>query len=225
MFMASVSLDQANVPPAGAQLLDTLADAGTASHPYVASSELLGGPSAARNLADAVHFLCALHGRYPGVVELVAARTVEPAARAWLAEASAAFADERALLAKLVVRAGPLPATPGAGSEAAVAMQRSAILTLAQSERRGCAIGAALAIAGDWVAVRAVLDHAAARFGVDPPRPWTGGTPERLAEVADALGEAPALRRAMLFGAEQVAVQHRGLWDLLQARALAREPR
>jgi hypothetical protein len=31
------------------------------------------------------------------------------------------------------------------------------------------------------------------------------------------------VERAMLFGAEQISVQHFGLWDLLEARQLARE--
>jgi hypothetical protein len=32
----------------------------------------------------------------------------------------------------------------------------------------------------------------------------------------------PAIERAILFGAQQLLVQHRGLWDLLEARAEAR---
>ncbi len=220
--MASVPVGQVNVPQAGPTLLATIRSNGTASHGYAGGSELLSGPNAARNLADAIHFLCALHGRYPGVIELVAMRTVEPGARAWLGDASEAFARERAYLASLAVQAGPVPTTPGVGSEATVAMQRNAVMTLAQSERRGCAIGAALALAGDWSSVRQVLDGAAARFGVTVQAPWSAGDPERLASVVEGLGDNMAVRRALLFGAEQVAIQHRGLWDLLAARAEAR---
>jgi len=220
--MASVPVGQVNVPQAGPTLLANIRANGTASHPYAGGVELLSGPSAARNLADAIHFLCALHGRYPGVIELVAMRTVEPGARGWLSDASEAFARERAYLASLSVQAGPVPTTPGSGSEAAVAMQRNAVMTLAQSERRGCAIGAALALAGDWAAVRQVLDGAAERFGVAVQAPWSAGDPDRLCSVAEGLGDDPALRRALLFGAEQVAIQHRGLWDLLATRAEAR---
>jgi len=220
--MASVPLGQLSVPPAGATLLEAVRTNGSAAHPYATSPQLGDGPGAARNLADAIHFLCALHGRYPGVIELVAARTVEPPARAWLADAAEAFARERAFLASLAVQVGPVPATPGVGSEAAVAMQRNAIMTLAQSERRGSAIGAALAVAGDWTVVRRVLDGAAARFGLAVPAPWTAGEDSRLAQLADTFGDNPALRRALVFGAEQVALQHRGLWDLLAARAEAR---
>jgi hypothetical protein len=211
-----------NAPQPGPALLSTVQAQGSASHPYLASAQLLGGAQAARNLADAIHFLCALHGRHPGVIELVAMRTVEPAARAWLSETAEAFARERTYLANLAVQAGPVPATPGAGSEAAVAMQRNAIMTLAQSERRGCAIGAALAVAADWGVVRQVMDSAAARFGIDLPRPWRAGEPAAIERVVEGLGDNTAVGRALLFGAEQVAIQHRGLWDLLAARAEAR---
>ncbi len=221
--MASVPLEDMAVPQAGTLLVAAIRDHGSFGHRYAHGGELLEGPSAGRNLADAIHFLCALHGRYPGVIELVAARNVESEARAWLAEASDSFARERTYLANLAVRAGPVPATPGAGSESAISMQRNAVLTLAQSERRGCALGAAMGVAGDWAAIRKLLDAAAAKFGADIPPPWTAGKPEAMASVADALGDTFSFRRAMLFGAEQVAVQHRGMWDLLHARAQARD--
>jgi len=220
--MASVSLGQVSAPQPGPALLSSVESQGSASHPYCVSPQLLGGPQASRNLADAIHFLCALHGRHPGVIELVAMRNVEREARAWLSETAEAFARERTYLANLAVQAGPVPATPGTGSEAVVAMQRNAIMTIAQSERRGCAIGAALAIAADWGVVRQVMDSAAARFGIDLPRPWRAGEPAAIHNVVEALGDSPAVSRALLFGAEQVAIQHRGLWELLAARADAR---
>jgi hypothetical protein len=220
--MASVPLGQVNAPQPGPALLDAVREQGSASHPYNSSPELLSGPAASRNLADAIHFLCALHGRHPGVVELAAMRTFEPAARPWLAETAEAFARERGYLARLAVAAGPVPATPGVGSEAAVAMQRNAIITLAQSERRGCGIGAAAAIAADWTVIRQVMDQAAARFGMNPAQPWRAGEAASIEAVVAALGDNPATHRALLFGAEQVAIQHRGLWDLLAVRAAAR---
>lgn len=220
--MASVPLGQVDAPQPGPALLDAVRQQGSASHAYTSGAELLSGPAASRNLADAIHFLCALHGRHPGLIELVAMRTVEPAARGWLGETAEAFSRERAYLARLSVQAGPVPATPGGGSEAAVAMQRNAIMTLAQSERRGCAVGAAMAVAAEWGVVRAVLDCAATRFEVDAPAPWRAGDPSSIEAVADALAASAAVRRAMLFGAEQVAIQHHGLWDLLAARAGAR---
>jgi hypothetical protein len=101
-------------------------------------------------------------------------------------------------------------------------MQRNAIMTLAQSERRGCAVGAALAVAADWGVVRQVLDCAATRFGMNPPGPWRAGHAEEVQAVLDGIGDNQSVRRAAQFGAEQVAIQHRGLWDLLAVRAHAR---
>ena len=223
--MASLHVGQVSAPAqsgqAGASLLGCVADHGSASHPFPTGPAMTSGPYASRNIADAIHFLCALHGRQPSVIELVAGRTIEPAARAWLGEAAEAFARERGYLARLAVEAGPVPATPGTGTEAAIAMQRNALLTLAQSERRGCAVGAALAVAADWAVIRSVLDAAAERYGVAPQQPWFG-KPSSLREVEAALSPALPVRRALMFGAEQVALQHRGLWDLLQARAEAR---
>jgi hypothetical protein len=224
--MASVSLEQVSASPritsdVGSSLLRVVAENGSASHPYPDSDALLAGPSANRNLADAVHLLCSLHGRYPSLTELVASRNVEPVARIWLNEASEALARERTYLARLAVDAGPVPATPGAGSEAAVAMQRNALATLAQSERRGCALGAAFALALDWTVIRGVLDTAARRLGRTVPHPYLDQAAE-IAQLAERLSSEPTVARALRFGAEQVALQHRGLWDLLQARAEAR---
>src|SRR3712207_9063643 len=36
--------------------------------------------------------------------------------------------------------------------------------------------------------------------------------------LADAYASSAAVQRALLFGAEQILVQHHGLWDLLEAR-------
>ncbi len=41
--------------------------------------------------------------------------------------------------------------------------------------------------------------------------------------VVDTLVREGVLERAMLFGAQQLFAQHRGLWDLLEARASARD--
>ncbi|MDK2762313.1 MAG: hypothetical protein KYX64_13260, partial [Sphingopyxis sp.] len=50
-----------------AEMLDSLvAGEGTGAHFHIRSGALSNGPDAMRNLADAVHFLCLLHGRYPG---------------------------------------------------------------------------------------------------------------------------------------------------------------
>jgi hypothetical protein len=217
--MASRSLESARGIRTGALLLACVAESGSVTHPWFSSDSLLKGADAPRGLADLIHFLCALHGRHPGVIDHAAARTVEPAARAWLAETAGAMADERLYLTRLSVAAGPIPSTPGAnGSEAAIVAQRAALATLAQSDRRGCALGAALAFAADWLVIRPILDSAARRFGVEP-RPLTFSPRELVREIADGAQES---ERALLFGAQQLALQHRALWDLLEARAQAR---
>ncbi|HEX8653596.1 MAG TPA: hypothetical protein VF693_00025 [Allosphingosinicella sp.] len=220
--MASATADYAGRTRISALLESSLAAHGSGAHPYLVSESLLRGPDAARNLADAVHFLCTLHGRHPSVIDLAAERTVDPAARAWLIASSEAFAAERQYLAALAVAAGPVPGTPGgSASEAAVVSQRSAIATLGRSERRGCALGAALGLAADWARIRDVLDAAGRRLGVDPA-PCGLADLAAIQAVAEAAAIAPAVERALLFGAEQILVQHHGLWALLEAREQAR---
>ena len=220
--MASASVETAGGPLTGALLLARLAEHGSAAHPYAASRQLLRGATAGRDLADLIHYLCVLHGRYPGLIDHAAARVVEPEARAWLTSATYAFAGERAYLARLAVAAGPVPSTPGSGgSDAAVLAQRHAMETLALSERRGCALGAAMALALDWAAIRTCLDAAAARFGIDAPA-YPAADRGVVVALADHYAAPAPVQRALLFGAEQILVQHHGLWGLLEARREAR---
>ena len=220
--MALASVGHAGGASPGERLLACVAEHGSAAHPYLASHDLLRGPHCARNLADAVHFICTLHGRHPGVVDHAANRCAEPEARAWFNLALDGFAAERGFLTRLTVAAGPIPSTPGAGdNESAVISQRHAIEMLAQSERRGCALGSAIALVADWGIIRGVLDTAAARFSIEPPA-FSLADPAALRALADTAADAPAVERALLFGAEQIVVQHFGLWDLLEARAQAR---
>nr|WP_299328510.1 hypothetical protein [Parasphingopyxis sp.] len=196
---------------------------GSAAHAYVTSEALNEGPDAARNLADAVHYLSILHGQHPGVVELAALKTALPDARGWLDQAEQGFARERLFLSQLTVAAGPLPSTPGHDkSEAAALSQRHAIETLARSERTGCALGAAMALILDWQAIRPVLISAAARLDVEAPLSALPEQAETLA-LADTIGADQMVNRAMTFGAEQILAQHRGLWNLLEAREAARD--
>ena len=200
-----------------------LASDGTASHPYPVSDTLLSGREATRNLADAAHYLCMLHGAHPGVVDYAARRTAHPAARVWLAEAADGFALERSYLTRISVAAGPLPSTPGhAECEAAVIGQRHALETLAQSERTGCALGAAIALVMDWKAIRHVLDSAAERLGV-PPQAGRLPDERNTQSVAAAMAESSGAERALGFGAQQILAQHRGLWTVLEARQHARQ--
>jgi len=220
--MASVLVKRSGGGRAGDMLLACVTEHGSTSHPYLRSDELLKGAFASRNLADLVHFLSSLHGRYPGVIDHAANRTVEPEARAWFTRTIDAFAIERNLLARLAVAVGPLPSTPGAAdSDTVLRAQHHAIGMLAQSERTGCALGAAMALVIDWHTLRGPLAAAALRFGVDMPDTVLTGA-ETIHELANGVGENDALRRAMLFGAEQIALQHHGLCDLLEARQSAR---
>lgn len=223
--MVSVPLEQASRPLTGARLFACVTDQGSAAHGYHASEELLKGPQSTRNLADAVHFLCTIHGRYPGVIDHAAARTTDPAARAWFGPALEGFSAERAFLARLTVEAGPVPSTPGsAGAEAALLSQRHALDMLSQSERGGCALGAAMALIADWGTIRFVLNVAANRFGVSIPG-YRLMDNQSIRALADTLGATPLVERAMLFGAQQTMLQHHGLWDLLDARQQARAGR
>ena len=223
--MVPASLQQMPGSAAGERLLACVLEHGSASHLYVRSAELLIAPDSTRNLADAVHFLCTIHGRYPGIVDHAASRCEDPAARSWLLEALEGFSAERAFLARLAVEAGPVPITPGAaGAEATLISQRHALAMLAQSERSGCALGAAMGLIADWSTVRPVLDTAARRFGMSVPGQPPFGA-DSIRALADELGAKPLVERALLFGAQQIMLQHRGLWDLLEARQLARDAR
>ena len=111
--MASASVGTANGASTGALLAAAVAARGSAAHGWSRSESLLRSPDSSRNFADLLHFLCILHGRYPGIIDHAALRVVEPGPRAWLAEAAYAFAGERAYLARLAVAAGPVPSTEG----------------------------------------------------------------------------------------------------------------
>ena len=219
----NVQATNRSVPETAHSLVAALVAAeGSGMHRYVTSHDLLAGRHAARNMADAVHYLCILHGRHPGVADHAANHTANDAARAWLIDSVDGFIRERTFLTRLVVAVGPLPSTPGQSeSETAVNGQRHALEMLAQSDRNGCALGAAMALVLDWQAVRDVLDGAGKRFGVDAPSSILPSVEATMA-LANSVAESPAMERAISFGAQQILAQHRGLWDLLEARQTAR---
>ena len=199
-----------------------VASAGSARHPQLIALLAASGPTAARDLADAVHLLCHLYGRHPGLIDLAAQSGTGGNAGDWLTETAETFERERLYLVRLTSAVGPQPSTPGsAQTEAALAAQRHALETLATSERRGCALGAATALVEDWRSLRRLLDRAANRSGIDVP----ACTLPDEASVAQAIGvgcDTAGAERALGFGSEQLLLQHRGLFDLLQARAEAR---
>lgn len=195
---------------------------GSAAHHYVLSDSLRTGIEAMRNVADALHHIGLLHGRHPGVIGQARARDGNSPVIALIEESALAFVTEREVLTRLTVAAGPLPSTPGhAESEAAAIAQSHAVDTLGSSERKGVAAGATLAIVADWWAIRPILTLAAAKMSVDIP-PCTLPSREAIGEGLAQASFTPAEERALRFGAEQIAMQHRAMWDLLEARALAR---
>jgi hypothetical protein len=202
--------------------LARVSGSGCARHPHLQALIEGSGPQSGRDLADAVHLLCGLHGRHPGLIELALTQCSDGKARPWLARAAEAFERERLYLVRLTSAVGPLPSTPGAAeTEASLLAQRHALEILASSERQGCALGAATALVGDWWPIRRLLDHAAARAGIECPAP---SLPDEasLVAIVEQSSDTPASGRALAFGGEQLLLQHRALFDLLEARASAR---
>ena len=218
-----VSAAQHEVAGDSAGMFDMLlGQSGSAAHPYVRSAELLSGPETARNLADAVHYLCVLHGRLPSMIDLAGRKVTLAQSKGWLTDAATGFALERTYLTRLAVAVGPLPSTPGQSEcEAAVVAQHHALEMLARSERTGCAPGAAIGLILDWAAVRPVLDVAAERFGL-PLMPCTLPDTAATHAFAAQIADTNAIDRAVRFGAEQILIQHGGLWSLLESREHAR---
>lgn len=194
---------------------------GCARHPAVV--RLTAAQTSRRDAADAVHALCSVHGRTTTVFGLAAQHALPGVDHSWLADVETAFSRERAYLAALMSAVGPLPSTPGqAESDGAFAALRHTFDMLATSDRRGCAIGAAIAVVIDWRTFRRFLDDAAERLAVD--RPGDALPDEGVMLRHYAAPQTPAgFARAIHFGAQQAFAQHRGLLDLIEARACARD--
>ena len=215
------SVNHQPVSVAEAQLARVAGD-GTARHSHLNALLEASGPYAASDLADAVHLLCSVHGRYPGLIEIALQRCPPGDAREWLDHAAESFERERLYVVRLTSAVGPLPSTPGsAETEASLLAARHALETLASSERKGCALGAATSLVGDWWPIRRLLDRASTRVGLECPAP---SLPDEasIVEVIGRASDTPASERALSFGGEQLLLQHRALFDLLEARAGAR---
>ena len=203
--------------------LQRVAADGCSRHPHLTALIESAGPNSARDLADAVHLLCSLHGRHPGLIDMASMLYPSGPAQDWLNRAAEAFERERLYLVRLTAAVGPLPSTPGAAeTESSLVAARHALETLARSERAGCALGATAALIGDWWPIRRLLDRAAARVGTESPAP---SLPDEasIIEVVNTVSENVAAGRALAFGGEQLLLQHRALFSLLEARAEARE--
>lgn len=175
--------------------------------------------NAPQAIADCVHFLTILHGQAPSLFDI--ARSGESGVpRSWLDSLAEQFEHDRRWLSRLNVVTGTFVDRQGLSpAEQVVRDQREAMLTLARSSRKGCALGAAVALAHDWDVIRIALSDALASLKSDHVSPPAGqwlvsGNIHVLREA----GEAPALRRAVGFGATQLASLHRQFFDLLDAR-------
>jgi hypothetical protein len=214
-------VDRKAVSAAEAQLA-RVGGEGCARHPHLSALVEGSGQHSARDVADAIHLLCSVHGHHPGLIELALDLCTDGPGRQWLGRAADGFERERLYLLRLTAAVGPIPSTPGAAeTEATLLAQRHALEILAKSERRGCALGAATALVSDWWPIRRLLDCAASRAGIESPSPSLPDEASVLA-VIDAECDSPAKERALGFGGEQLLLQNRGLFDLLEARSVAR---
>lgn len=211
--------------PAGVALaqLGRVAADGSAADPYLRHLVEGHAPSLGLDLADAVHLLCSVHGHFPGLVALAGERAADPVLRSWLESAGEGFEGERSFLLRLTAAVGPIPSTPGAAeTEAGLSAARHALETLGNSERSGCALGAACALVADWRPIRLMLDRAAKRAGIEGQVKMSLPDRDSVAAVIDHVAEVPAAARALAFGSEQLLLQHRALFALLEARSESR---
>lgn len=210
----------ASLPDGWQPITALLANDGSGASAALARLSSLRAPL--RDVADALHCLCLLHGHHPGPIDVARDRAASPLAREWLAIAAEGFAGEREWLARLVAAVGPMPSTVNqVATETAIGTQRHAIGMLAMSDRRGCALGAAAALVMDWHDVRGLLDRVGDRLGLTPP-PSRLPTLDASRDLLRAAPITPEQTRAFHFGAQQMLAQQRGLWSLVDARSEAR---
>ncbi len=199
-------------------LMDHVSEHGSYSSQYMSKISSNFAILDTSDVADIAHFLCVLHGRHPGVVDHASGKTTEVDARDWFVEAMNGFASERAFLTKLTVSAGPISGVSANDQSNATLMgQRKAMEMLSQSDRNGCALGASLALVLDWQSIRPVLEQIALKLDVEP-RQWPLPSVEKTEALYSKLSQSSATARALRFGADQILSQHRGLWQLLEAR-------
>jgi hypothetical protein len=197
--------------------------AGARVHAHAADLAAPLAPYRARDLDDFVHLLCAIYGRQPSFIDIALLSAPSGPMRVWLEQAANAFERERLYLVRLTAASGPIPSTPGAAeTEAALLAQRHALETLARSERQGCPLGAATALVADWQDLRPLLDKAALRVGIEVPA-CALPDEQSVSDILELAATGIPAERAIRFGSEQLLLQHRALFDLLEARSEARE--
>lgn len=170
------------------------------------------------DLADIAHYLCALHGRYPGVLDHLADRMIGTEHYEWLSGLAQQFAGERALLTNMTVAAGPVMSiASGDNSAATIEQLRCAIDLLARSDRDGCTLGSAGALLADWIAWRPALEAMLPRLGLNAPYFDMAKSLDQLSGIISEIKE-PRQNRAIVFGIDQLTHQHDQFWLLLERR-------
>lgn len=198
---------------------DMLARSGSAAHPFVRKL-IEPGAIARETMADVLHHLSLLHGHRPSLFEIVTQSPLAPAPE-WLNASMRAFSRERDSLARLMVAGGPVPSRVGQTHvEEAVNATRNALVTLAGSDRLGCAVGAAVALLLDWDTIAAALRAIGTRLDLIPAErhhDWPARA-ESLG-VARTAAELPGGERAVRFGFQTLLAQHMAFWDIVASRA------
>src|SRR3546814_8571345 len=98
-----------------------------------------------------------------------------------------------------------------------VSATRAALLTLAGSDRLGCAIGAAAALLLDWDGVSEALAGIAQRLGADAgQRHQSWPSPAETMRMAETAAALPGGERAVRFGFQTLLAQHRAFWNIVQ---------
>ena len=139
------SVNHKPVSVAEAQLA-RVAGEGCARHAHVNALLEVSGPLPPAISPMPCTCCAAFTAAIPGLIELALQRCPKGEAKDWLDHAAEAFERERLYLVRLTSAVGPLPSTPGAAeTETSLVAARHALETLAQSERKGCALGAATA--------------------------------------------------------------------------------
>ncbi len=209
-------------------LVTALEDVGRASR--VSLAAVANGESRQPDafVADTVHLFALLHGELPSLFDSVARGNADFAA--WLKPAVATFHADRAWLTDLCVLTGPSTDLLGiTEAETLVRGLRDAMLTLAESSRDGCALGAVLAFLADWPELRAAIDSAgtlvlSARWP-SPSMNWPAAPLHAASLAAEAAFASRPRMRALAFGAQQFIHIHAQLLDLVASRAAARRSR
>src|SRR3546814_13086128 len=100
-----------------------------------------------------------------------------------------------------------------------VSATRAALLTLAGSDRLGCAIGAAAALLLDWDGVSEALAGIAQRLGADAaPRHQSWPSPAETTRLAETAAALPGAERPVRSGFTPLLAQHSAVWAILQSR-------